>query len=239
MDMSEFMEKHTVSRLIGAPPGYVGYEEGGKLTEAVRRKPYSVILFDEIEKAHPDVFNILLQILEDGRLTDSKGHTVDFKNTVIIMTSNVGQQSVVAQGPIGFMAREDREATYEKMKETVLDAMKREFRPEFLNRIDEIIVFHSLNEEHLARIVDIQLDGLRGRLRDRHIEIELQDGARAHLVRAGYEPVYGARPLKRAIQREIETPLARLVLEGKVRDGQRVEVGFDAEATRLSFTAQG
>jgi len=233
IDMSEYQERHTVARLIGAPPGYVGYEEGGQLTEAVRRRPYSVILFDEIEKAHHDAFNVLLQILDEGRLTDGQGRTVDFKNSIVIMTSNVGSHRILDYRG----AFEGRD--YEAMKEAVLEEMRRHFRPEFLNRIDEIIVFHSLNEEHLARIVDIQLEGLRGRLRDRHIQVELQDGARAHLVRAGYEPVYGARPLKRAIQREIETPLARLVLEGKVRDGQRVEVGFDAEATRLTFSAQG
>ncbi len=231
LDMSEYQERHTVARLMGAPPGYVGYEEGGQLTEAVRRRPYSVVLFDEIEKAHQDAFNVMLQILDDGRLTDGQGRTVDFKNTIVIMTSNVGSHRILDYRG----AFEGRE--YERMKAAVLEEMRRAFRPEFLNRIDEIIVFHALSEEHLGQIVNIQLERLRARLRDRHIELELEDGARGHLVRAGYEPAFGARPLKRAIQREIETPLARLVLEGKVRDGQRVKVGVDAGAGQLTFTA--
>jgi len=233
IDMSEYQERHTVARLIGAPPGYVGYEEGGQLTEAVRRRPYSVVLFDEIEKAHHDAFNVMLQILDDGRLTDGQGRTVDFKNTILIMTSNVGSPRILDYRG----AFEGRD--YERMKEAVLEEMRRQFRPEFLNRIDEIIVFHALSEEHLGKIVDIQLERLQARLQERHIQLELADGARQFLVRAGYEPAFGARPLKRAIQREIETPLARLVLEGKVRDGQRVAVGVQEGSAGLSFTPAG
>ncbi len=221
IDMSEYQEKHTVARLVGAPPGYVGYEEGGQLTEAARRKPYSVILFDEIEKAHHDVFNLLLQILDDGRLTDGQGRTVDFKNTIVIMTSNIGSHRILEYK--GTFAGEG----YERMKEAVLEELRRHFRPEFLNRVDETIVFHALSEEHLKQIVEIQLAGLRRRLAERHIEIELSDAARTQLVRSGYDPAYGARPLKRALQREVETPLARRILAGEVRDGQHVFV--DAE----------
>ncbi|HEX8985918.1 MAG TPA: ATP-dependent chaperone ClpB, partial [Bryobacteraceae bacterium] len=199
IDMSEYQEKHTVARLVGAPPGYIGYEEGGQLTEAVRRRPYSVILFDEIEKAHPDVFNVMLQILDDGRLTDGQGRTVDFKNTIVIMTSNIGSSRILEYRG-GFAGHE-----YERMKDTVLEEMRRHFRPEFLNRVDETIVFHSLAEEHLKQIVEIQLGRLRARLAERHVRLELTDAARTHLVRSGYDPNYGARPLKRAIQKEIET----------------------------------
>jgi ATP-dependent Clp protease ATP-binding subunit ClpB len=229
IDMSEYQEKHTVARLIGAPPGYVGYEEGGQLTEAVRRRPYSVILFDEIEKAHPDVFNAMLQILDDGRLTDGQGRTVDFKNTIVIMTSNVGSVRILDY------RGELRGGEYDLMKMAVLEELRRTFRPEFLNRIDEIIVFHSLSEEHLKRIVDIQLTGLRARLADRHVQLELTEAARTHLVRAGYDPTYGARPLKRAIQKEIETPLARLLLEGKIRDHQTVTMDYSRGEGALTF----
>ncbi len=207
IDMSEYQERHTVSRLVGAPPGYVGFEEGGQLTEAVRRRPYSVILLDEIEKAHQDVFHVLLQVLDDGRLTDGQGRTVDFKNTIIIMTSNA--------------QRED---------------LTRFFRPEFLNRVDEIIVFHRLTEKQLEQIVEIQLQALRKRLEERHIELVLSDSAREHLVRVGYDPTYGARPLKRAIQREVETPLARMIVAGEVRDGNRVFVTARGES--LSFEVE-
>ena len=221
IDMSEYQEKHAVARLIGAPPGYVGYEEGGQLTESVRRRPYSVVLFDEIEKAHADVFNVLLQILDDGRLTDGQGRTVDFKNTIVIMTSNLGSHRILEY-------RGDFSGDgYDRMKNAVLDELRRHFRPEFLNRVDETIVFHTLTEEHLKQIVDIQLNGLRRRLAERHIELELSDRARGHLVRSGYDPTYGARPLKRAIQREVETPLAKLILGGEVRDGQIVLVDLD------------
>jgi ATP-dependent Clp protease ATP-binding subunit ClpB len=231
IDMSEYQERHTVARLIGAPPGYVGYDEGGQLTEAVRRRPYSVILFDEIEKAHHDVFNVLLQILDDGRLTDGHGRTVDFKNTIVIMTSNVGSHRILEYR--GAFEGSD----YEHMKQAVLDEMRRHFRPEFLNRVDEIIVFHALSEEHLKAIVDIQLTQLRARLAERHIEIELTDAARTHLVHTGYNPTYGARPLKRAIQKEVETQLARLILKGEVRDGQSVVVDYDPHQGTLQFTA--
>jgi ATP-dependent Clp protease ATP-binding subunit ClpB len=215
IDMSEYMEKHTVSRLIGAPPGYVGYEEGGQLTEAVRRKPYSVILFDEIEKAHHDVFNILLQILDDGRVTDSHGRTVDCKNTVIIMTSNIGSSYILE-----FRGSDDE--SYERMKEQVLAAMRQHFRPEFLNRVDETVVFRSLTEEQLKAIVGIQTRHLQVRLAERGITLELTAEAAEHIAKAGYDPVYGARPLKRVIQREVETPLAKQIVEGKVLDNSRV-----------------
>jgi ATP-dependent Clp protease ATP-binding subunit ClpB len=229
IDMSEYQERHTVARLIGAPPGYVGYDEGGQLTEAVRRRPYSVILFDEIEKAHQDVFNVMLQILDDGRLTDGHGRTVDFKNTIVTMTSNIGSHRILEYRG----AFEGRE--YEQMKQAVLDEMRRHFRPEFLNRVDEVIVFHALSEEHLKQIVDIQLTHLRARLAERHIQIDLTDAARTHLVRTGYNPTYGARPLKRAIQKEVETQLARLILKGEVRDGQTVLVDYDARLGALQF----
>jgi ATP-dependent Clp protease ATP-binding subunit ClpB len=231
IDMSEYQEKHTVARLIGAPPGYVGYEEGGQLTESVRRRPYCVVLFDEIEKAHSDVFNVLLQILDDGRLTDGQGRTVDFKNTIVIMTSNIGSPRILEyRGGFGGEG-------YERMKETVLDELRHHFRPEFLNRVDEIIVFHALSEEHLKEIVEIQLNGLRKRLADRHIELELTDRARGHLVRTGYDPNYGARPLKRAIQREIETPMARMILGGEIRDGHHVLVDVD-QSGNLKFESK-
>ncbi len=229
IDMSEYQEKHTVARLVGAPPGYVGYEEGGQLTEAVRRRPYSVILFDEIEKAHSDVFNVLLQILDDGRLTDGQGRTVDFKNTIVTMTSNVGSSMI-----LGYRGAFDGPG-YDRMKETVLEEMRRSFRPEFLNRVDEIIVFHALSEEHLERIVGIQMERLRQRLAEKHITLELTAEAVRHLARTGYDPNYGARPLKRAIQREVETPLARLILKGEVRDGQALTAALDPERGELTF----
>jgi len=226
LDMSEYMEKHTVARLIGAPPGYVGYDEGGQLTEAVRRKPYSVVLLDEIEKAHPDVFNVLLQVLDDGRLTDGHGRTVNFRNTVIIMTSNIGSQLILEM-------RGADERTYQRMREQVLDALRRHFRPEFLNRVDEIVVFRALTEAELAKIVEIQLDGLRRRLADRRITLEVTEAARNHLAKVGYDPVFGARPLKRAIQREVETPVARLIVAGKLRDGGAVRVHVVGDELRV------
>jgi ATP-dependent Clp protease ATP-binding subunit ClpB len=231
IDMSEYQEKHTVARLVGAPPGYVGYDEGGQLTEAIRRRPYAVVLFDEIEKAHQDVFNVLLQILDDGRLTDGQGRTVDFKNTIVIMTSNIGSHRILDYK--GTFAGDG----YSRMKDAVLEELRRHFRPEFLNRIDEIIVFHALSEEHLKQIVEIQLAGLRKRLAERHIELELSDRARTYLVRTGFDPTYGARPLKRAIQREIETPLARLILSGEVRNDQTVYVDLDSSG-HLQFETQ-
>jgi ATP-dependent Clp protease ATP-binding subunit ClpB len=216
IDMSEYMEKHTVARLIGAPPGYVGYEEGGQLTEAVRRRPFAVILFDEIEKAHHDVFNVLLQVLDDGRLTDSQGRTVDFKNTVLIMTSNIGSQEILES--------QQRGRSYEEMKQVVMSELRGHFRPEFLNRVDETVVFHPLTIENLVKIVDIQLARLRDRLAERRITLALTPAALEDLARRGYDPVYGARPLKRLIQQDIETPIARLLVKGELRDGETATV---------------
>jgi len=232
IDMSEYQEKHTVSRLIGAPPGYVGYDEGGQLTEAVRRRPYSVVLFDEIEKAHHDVFNALLQLLDDGRLTDGQGRTVDFKNVIVIMTSNIGSHRI-----LGYRGAFEGDE-YRRMKDTVLSELRQAFRPEFLNRLDEIIVFHALSEEHLKQIVEIQLAGLRARLEERHITFELSDAARTRLVRSGYDPNYGARPLKRAIQRDIETPLAKKIVGGAIRDGQTVWIDADPAGSDLAFRVE-
>ena len=229
IDMSEYQEKHTVARLVGAPPGYVGFEEGGQLTEAVRRRPYSLVLFDEIEKAHPDVFNVFLQILDDGRLTDGQGRTVDFKNTIVIMTSNVGSQRI-----LNFTGSFGDEA-YDEMKDAVLEEMRKHFRPEFLNRVDEMIVFHSLDETHLKDIVMIQMGRLRRRLEERNINLDLTDAAKTHLVRVGYDPSYGARPIKRAIQREIENPLGRALLEGSIRDGTTVVADYDVKAGKMTF----
>jgi ATP-dependent Clp protease ATP-binding subunit ClpB len=216
IDMSEYMEKHTVARLIGAPPGYVGYEEGGQLTEAVRRRPFAVILFDEIEKAHHDVFNVLLQVLDDGRLTDSQGRTVDFKNTVLIMTSNIGSHEILES--------QQRGQSYEDLKRVVTAELRRHFRPEFLNRVDETVVFHALTVENLVKIVDIQLDRLRNRLAERRMTLNLTPAALEDLGRRGYDPVYGARPLKRLIQQDIETPIARLLVKGELRDGDTATV---------------
>src|SRR5262249_20497733 len=222
IDMSEYMEKHTVARLIGAPPGYVAYEEGGQLSEAVRRRPYSVVLFDEIEKAHQDVFNVLLQVLDDGRITDGQGRTVDFKNTVIIMTSNIGSQFIM-----------EEEQSREARERLVMDALRAHFRPEFLNRVDEIIIFDRLSQDDLKKIVEIQLKRLSKRLEQQKITLNLSDSAKQLLVREGYDPVYGARPLRRTIQREILDPLSIDILEGKVREGQTVHV--DARNGALSF----
>jgi ATP-dependent Clp protease ATP-binding subunit ClpB len=214
IDMSEYQEKHTVSRMIGAPPGYVGYDEAGQLTEAVRRRPYAVVLFDEVEKAHPEVLNVLLQLLDDGRLTDGKGRTVDFKNVVVIMTSNLGSQ---------FIAEHTSDLT-EGVRRQVMEALRQHFRPEFINRIDEIIFFHALGLEHMKAIVDIQVRGLLKRLEDRKIHVELTDAAKGVIVTEGYDPAYGARPLKRAIQKLVLDPLALRVLEGEFREGDRVAV---------------
>jgi len=222
IDMSEYMEKHTVARLIGAPPGYVGYEEGGQLSEAVRRRPYSIILFDEVEKAHQDVFNVLLQVLDDGRITDGQGRTVDFKNTVIIMTSNIGSQYIL-----------EEEQSQEARERLVMDALRGHFRPEFLNRVDEIIIFDRLSEDDLKKIVEIQLKRLAKRLEQQKITLDLSDSAKAHLAREGYDPVYGARPLRRTIQKEILDPLSIDILEGKVREGQTVYI--DAKNGALEF----
>ncbi|MDH4049869.1 MAG: AAA family ATPase, partial [Gammaproteobacteria bacterium] len=224
LDMSEFMEKHSVARLIGAPPGYVGYEEGGYLTEAVRRRPYSVILLDEIEKAHPDVFNVLLQVLDDGRLTDGQGRTVDFRNTVIVMTSNLGSQMI--QEMAG-------EQNYAAMKLAVMEVVSQHFRPEFINRVDDVVVFHPLGRSHIRQIVDIQLGYLQKRLADRDMVIVLTDAARDKLAASGFDPVYGARPLKRAIQQQVENPLAQEILQGKFKPGDTIEV--DVADDQLEF----
>jgi ATP-dependent Clp protease ATP-binding subunit ClpB len=226
IDMSEYQEKHTVSRLIGAPPGYIGYDEAGQLTEAVRRRPYSVVLFDEIEKAHAEVLNVMLQLLDDGRLTDSKGRTVDFKNTVVIMTSNIGSHFIAEAAHSGDLS--------EGVRRQVIEALRQHFRPEFLNRVDEIIVFHALTREHMKDIIDIQLRGLVKRLADRKIKVELTDAAKDFLVKEGYDPTYGARPLKRTIQKRVLDPLAMRVLEGEFTEGDRIVV--DAGDEELVFT---
>ncbi len=223
VDMSEYMEKHSVSKMIGSPPGYVGFEEGGQLSEKVRRNPYSVILFDEIEKAHPDVFNILLQILDDGVVTDSTGRKIDFKNTVIIMTSNAGAENIVSPKNLGFNASRDAEQDYKNMKERVLDEVKRLFKPEFLNRIDEIIVFHMLTRDDVARIVDIMAASINKRIGEQmNLSIELDEKARDYIVKSGYDEKYGARPLKRALQSKVEDELAEQILEGRIKAGDSV-----------------
>ncbi|MBS0241111.1 MAG: AAA family ATPase, partial [Proteobacteria bacterium] len=228
IDMSEYMEKHSVARLIGAPPGYVGYDEGGALTEAVRRRPYQVVLFDEVEKAHPDVFNVLLQVLDDGRLTDGQGRTVDFKNTLIILTSNIGAEYLVAVKDGGDM---------KQARELVLAEVKTKFRPEFLNRLDEIIVFHRLQRNEMGRIVDIQMQRLQKLLADRKITIELDDAARTWLSNAGYDPAYGARPLKRVIQKSVQDQLAERILAGDIKDGDAVHLGVKDGAIAISAKA--
>ena len=227
IDMSEYMEKHSVSRLIGAPPGYVGYDEGGALTEAVRRRPYQVILFDEIEKAHPDVFNVLLQVLDDGRLTDGQGRTVDFRNTLIIMTSNIGAEFLVA-------LKQDEAA--EAARGQVMEMVRAHFRPEFLNRLDEIILFNRLKRENMGAIVNIQLSRLAKLLEDRKIILDLTDEARGYLASQGYDPAYGARPLKRVIQKLVQDPLAEAILEGRVHDEQTVSI--DVGKGGLTFTGE-
>jgi ATP-dependent Clp protease ATP-binding subunit ClpC len=216
-DMSEYMERHEVAKLIGAPPGYVGYEEGGKLTEALRRRPYSVILFDEIEKAHPDVFNILLQIMEDGRLTDGQGHTVDFRNSVVIMTSNIGAQDLMKGRSLGFTAAEDADVDLDKMKSGIMEAVRKTFRPEFINRVDDIIVFKPLGRDELLKILDIMLEEVGHRLEDQGITIDIPEKTRAKLLEIGYDPKFGARPLRRTLQKTIEDPLADLMLEGRIQ----------------------
>ncbi len=221
IDMSEYMEKHTVSRLIGAPPGYVGYEAGGQLTEAVRRRPYAVILFDEVEKAHPDVFNVLLQILDDGRVTDGQGRTVDFTNTVLILTSNIGSQSILELA--GDPGRHD------EMTKRVTEALRGHFRPEFLNRLDDQIIFRSLDQNELRQIVRLQVQRLEHRLELRKLALKLSSDAAEWLVNIGYDPTYGARPLKRAIQRELETPIAKAILSGRYGEGQCIDVGVESD----------
>jgi ATP-dependent Clp protease ATP-binding subunit ClpA len=233
IDMSEYMEKFSVSRLVGAPPGYVGYEEGGQLTEAVRRRPYQVVLLDEIEKAHPDVFNVLLQVLDDGRLTDGQGRTVDFKNAVVIMTSNVG--STVIQSYAG---RAEEADAYEAMKRQVTDALRQQFRPEFLNRVDEVIVFHALTDADLTAIVDLLLADLQRRLATQDLAVELTPAARALIAREGHDPSFGARPLKRTIQRLVENPFAKALIEGRFRPGERVMADADPVGSTIVFSTE-
>ena len=220
--MTEYMEKHSVARLIGAPPGYVGYDEGGQLTAAVRKKPYSVILFDEIEKAHPDVFNIMLQIFDDGRLTDSKGRTVDFKNTIIILTSNIGSNIILDNALKGMMGEKNKE----QEKEEILQKLREYFKPEFLNRIDETIFFDALTLDNLSHIVDIQVEYLKKLLAERKIELEITDDAKEHLAIQGYNPMYGARPLKRTIRQLIENPLSKELLKGNFKDNDKIKIDY-------------
>jgi ATP-dependent Clp protease ATP-binding subunit ClpC len=239
LDMSEYQERHTVSRLYGAPPGYVGYEEGGQLTEAVRRRPYRVVLLDEIEKAHPDVFSALLQILDDGRLTDGQGRTVDFKNCIIIMTSNAGVEFIKREGSLGFATKKEDSLThkksYEDMREKVMSEVRRVFRPEFINRLDNIIVFHELGEEQIRSIVDLLIQDLQKRLSERKVTIELTDPAKGWLAKTGFDPVFGARPLRRAIERYVENPLSSMILSGEAKDGDKIIV--DLKEDNLTFTA--
>jgi ATP-dependent Clp protease ATP-binding subunit ClpB len=227
IDMSEYMEKHSVARLIGAPPGYVGYEEGGALTEAVRRRPYQVILFDEIEKAHPDVFNVLLQVLDDGRLTDGQGHTVDFRNTLIVMTSNLGSE---------YLANQPEGQDTDAVRDQVMAVVRANFRPEFLNRIDEIILFHRLKRSEMTKIVDIQMSRLVKLLEDRKITLELEPAAREWLADKGWDPAYGARPLKRVIQKSVQDPLAEMILAGRIKDGEKVVISAGKQG--LTFNGQ-
>jgi len=239
LDMSEYMERHTVSRLVGSPPGYVGYEEGGQLTEAVRRRPYSVVLLDEIEKAHPEVFNVLLQVLEDGRLTEAKGRTVDFRNAVVIMTSNVGASLIRRESAMGFRpAVQNQEKSYEDMKSKIMDEVKRTFRPEFLNRIDELIVFHALDEEHLMKIVDLMIARVSKRVKEHGLDIQVSDAAKKVLVKEGLDPLFGARPLRRAIQKLVEDSLSEELLAGKFGPGDVVVVDAEGEG-KVAFTKKG
>ncbi|HEX7461071.1 MAG TPA: AAA family ATPase, partial [Dermatophilaceae bacterium] len=239
LDMSEYGEKHTVSRLFGSPPGYIGYEEGGQLTEKVRRKPFSVVLFDEVEKAHPDIFNSLLQILEDGRLTDSQGRVVDFKNTVIIMTTNLGTRDIAKGQSLGFAAGTDVKSGYDRMKNKVQDELKQHFRPEFLNRVDDIIVFPQLTQSEIVEIVDLMIAKLDVRLKDKDMGIELTPAAKALLAKKGYDPVLGARPLRRTIQREIEDAMSEKILYGEIKAGEIVLVDTDGAEKDAAFTFVG
>ncbi|NTW55324.1 MAG: ATP-dependent Clp protease ATP-binding subunit, partial [Chlorobaculum sp.] len=237
-DMSEYMEKFSVSRLVGAPPGYVGYEEGGQLTEKVRRKPYSVVLIDEIEKAHPDVFNILLQVLDEGVLTDGLGRKVDFRNTIIIMTSNIGAKEIKSFGSgggMGFSAPDDGTGNYKAMKSTIEDALKRVFNPEFLNRIDDSIVFHQLEKSDIFRIIDITAGKLFKRLKEMGIEVQIDEKAKEFLVEKGYDQKYGARPLKRALQKYVEDSLAEEMLKGRFTEGSIIQISFDEQEKELRF----
>jgi ATP-dependent Clp protease ATP-binding subunit ClpC len=237
IDMSEYMERFSTSRLIGAPPGYIGYDDSGQLSEKVRRRPFSVVLLDEIEKAHPEVFNLLLQILEDGRLTDSYGRTVNFKNTILILTSNVGARQIGAHTSLGFTMGGDAEVTYAKMKDTILSELKRVFNPEFLNRVDEVIVFHQLTKEHLKRIIDLLLDRLQRQLSEKHLQILVDETAKEFLINEGYDPNFGARPLRRAIQRHVEDALAEEVLKGRFRAGGSMRIR-STEGGGLAFESE-
>jgi len=234
IDMSEYMESHSVSKLIGSPPGYVGFDEGGQLTEKIRRKPYSVILFDEIEKAHPDVMNMMLQILEDGRLTDSQGRTVNFRNTVIIMTSNVGARLIAENKQLGFGTREMKEEKeYESLKKEVMNELKKQFRPEFINRIDEIIVFHKLTENEIKQIIDIMLKEVIERLKSQNITIEIEESAKELIAKKGTDTTYGARPLRRAIQNNIEDKIAEAILDGQLKNGSKARVIAENEIIEI------
>jgi ATP-dependent Clp protease ATP-binding subunit ClpC len=243
LDMSEFHDRYTVSRLVGAPPGYVGYDEGGQLTEKVRRKPFSVVLFDEVEKAHPDVFNTLLQILEDGRLTDGQGRIVDFKNTVLILTSNLGTRDIAKAVSLGFQSGNDTSSNYERMKQKVQDELKSHFRPEFLNRIDDTIVFHQLSQDEIVSIVDLMLNRVDKQLKNKDMGMELTDPAKKLLAHRGYDPVLGARPLRRTIQREIEDALSEKILFGELNAGQIILVDVEntdpKDPTKGQFTFRG
>jgi ATP-dependent Clp protease ATP-binding subunit ClpC len=239
LDMSEYSEKHTISRLFGSPPGYVGYEEGGQLTEKVRRRPFSVVLFDEVEKAHADIFNSLLQILEDGRLTDSQGRTVDFKNTVIIMTTNLGTRDIAKGLQMGFQAGGDLSTSYERMKQKVNDELKQHFRPEFLNRVDDVVVFPQLSQQEIIEIVDLMVAKLEERLLDKDMGIELTTAAKTLLATKGYDPVLGARPLRRTIQRDIEDALSEKILYGEIKAGEIIAVDVDGEGPTANFTFVG
>jgi ATP-dependent Clp protease ATP-binding subunit ClpC len=233
IDMSEYMEKFTASRLIGSPPGYVGYEEGGQLSEAVRRRPYAVVLFDEIEKAHPDVMHLLLQILEEGKVTDSLGRKIDFRNTIIIMTSNVGAELIKRQTSLGFGAASRDEENYEIMREKILEESKKVFKPEFINRLDDLIVFHTLTKPDLLKIVDLEVAKVTKRVRAKRIEISLDQAAHDFLIEKGYDPTYGARPMRRAVERFLEDPLAEEILRGHIKEGDSVTIS--AEKTKLTF----
>jgi ATP-dependent Clp protease ATP-binding subunit ClpC len=236
LDMSEYMEKFTVSRLVGSPPGYVGYEEGGQLTEQVRRKPYSVVLFDEVEKAHPDVMNMLLQILEEGKLTDSVGRVVDFRNTIVLLTSNVGAETIRKQSAIGF-GPSSEVASYEKMRDKILEEAKKAFRPEFLNRLDGVIVFRALSKPDLTQILELEVQKVVGRLQRKNIKILLDDPARTFLLDKGYDPIYGARPMRRAVERYLEDPLAEEILRGHLHDNEPIQVTVEADKLVFRQTA--
>ena len=238
VDMSEYMEKHSVSKMIGSPPGYVGHEEGGQLSDQVRTHPYSVLLFDEIEKAHPDVFNILLQVLDDGHITDSKGRKIDFSNTVIIMTSNAGAKAIIEPKKLGFAAKDDPAGDYKRMKQNVMDEVKQIFRPEFLNRLDEMILFKPLTKDNISRIVDLCVADVNKRLADRELKLRLTDAAKVFITDHGYDPVYGARPLKRYLQKNVETLAARIILADGVGEGSVIVIDVDPQGDHLTAKAE-